>query len=112
VLAWLPTHIDHDQIFADVRDALDELIARHEAASGLTIERVVRDGTGAETLTELSKTADLLVVGSRGRGGFRGLLLGSTSQAVLHHSACPLLVVNPHSGDCDTQGDAVEPQAA
>jgi len=39
--------------------------------------------------------AQLLVVGSRGHGGFAGMLLGSTSQALIYHAPCPLLVVRP-----------------
>ncbi len=46
-----------------------------------------------EALISESKDASLLVVGSRGRGGFRELLLGSVSQHCLHHSACPLVIV-------------------
>jgi nucleotide-binding universal stress UspA family protein len=97
ILAWLPAQIDHDQILTDVRAGLDAIIDPFAAEAGITIHRTVLDGTGAELLTGLSKDADLLVVGSRGRGGFRGLLLGSTSQAVLQHSACPVLVVNTRS---------------
>ena len=94
-LAWLPAAVDHDQVLQDVASALDVLIDRVAAQEpgAPTIKRSVRDGTGAQLLTEASGKTDLLVVGSRGRGGFTGLLLGSTSQAVLHHAQCPVMVV-------------------
>lgn len=57
-------------------------------------ERVVRDHP-AHYLSEMSARAQLLVVGSRGRGGFPGLRLGSVSRAVLHHADSPVMVVRP-----------------
>lgn len=93
-LAWLPAAVDHDQVMRDMSQGLDVVVDRAVGEDAdVTVERRVLDGTGAELLTDLSGEADLVVVGSRGRGGFAGLLLGSTSQAVLHHSRCPVMVV-------------------
>ncbi|WP_336707813.1 universal stress protein [Oerskovia sp. USHLN155] len=100
LLAWLPASIDHQQVLDDITEGLNVIVDRHEAENpDVTIKRIVLDGTGAELLTEFSTASDLIVVGSRGRGGFTGLLLGSTSQAVLHHSACPVMVVTKRCED-------------
>ncbi|MBB2924137.1 universal stress protein [Cellulomonas cellasea] len=94
ILAWLPAAVDHEQVLADAAEGLNVVVDRALADHpGLTVRRHVLDGTGAELLTEFSTATDLIVVGSRGRGGFAGLLLGSTSQAVLHHAVCPVMVV-------------------
>lgn len=50
-------------------------------------------GHPAEVLLALSEDADMLVVGSRGHGGFKGMLLGSVSNHVIHHAHCPVVVV-------------------
>lgn len=105
ILSWLPAAVDHEQVLRDIASGLDMIVdAVEEENPGLKIRRIALDGSGAELLTEFSQAADLLVVGSRGRGGFAGLLLGSTSQAVLHHSKCPVLVVNKHCEEPDSDG--------
>ena len=57
------------------------------------VETLVVPRDPADVLVELSRNADLLVVGSRGHGGFKGLLLGSVSQKCLHHARCPVVIL-------------------
>ncbi|MEJ7793778.1 MAG: universal stress protein [Gaiellaceae bacterium] len=66
-------------------------------ADGVVIERHVVEGSPATVLVDESRHADLLVVGSRGHGGFAGLLLGSVSQQCAHHAACPVVIVHASS---------------
>ncbi|NYJ04156.1 universal stress protein [Petropleomorpha daqingensis] len=61
-------------------------------------------GHPATVLLDASAHADLLVVGSRGRGGFTGMLLGSTSQHVIARAACPVVVVRAPESARDTIG--------
>jgi nucleotide-binding universal stress UspA family protein len=61
----------------------------------LDIEVAVLDGAASLRLLEFDRAADMIVVGSRGRGGFSGLLLGSVSQHLAEHARCPVVIVRP-----------------
>ena len=77
------------------QDEVTALRSRKGAAVPITI--VVEEGGGAHCLIDRAKDADLLVVGSRGHGGFVSLLVGSTADQVVHHAPCPVVVVRPVS---------------
>jgi nucleotide-binding universal stress UspA family protein len=70
----------------------DEFV--HVGGAGLEVERRVVQGDAAGALVKAAADAELLVVGSRGRGGVTGALLGSVSRACLHHAPCPVAVVH------------------
>jgi nucleotide-binding universal stress UspA family protein len=57
------------------------------------VSSTVREGNAAQVLLDASDGADLLVVGSRGHGGFTEALLGSVSQACVHHARCPVVII-------------------
>jgi nucleotide-binding universal stress UspA family protein len=76
-------------------ELLEQVIADVGAeADGLEIERQVFEGGAVEALIHAVGPNDLLVVGSRGHGGFAGLLLGSVSANVAEHAHCPVLVIH------------------
>jgi nucleotide-binding universal stress UspA family protein len=73
-----------------LRESVDRVRSDYPAVK---VETAVVEGPPARVLVDLSADADLLVVGSRGRGGFSGLLLGSVSQQCVDHAHCPVTVV-------------------
>jgi nucleotide-binding universal stress UspA family protein len=85
-----------------VQNAIDTVAWELE---GLEIEHRVVQGNAGDVLVDAAATDDILVVGSRGYGGFAGLLLGSVSQRCVHRAACPVVVVHAPSGT--TGGDEV-----
>lgn len=87
--------IDPTTLAEGARQTLDNAIATacSDPEEQAAITRTVVEGGAGRALVEASRAADLLVVGSRGHGGFTGLLLGSVSSQCMHHAHCPITVV-------------------
>ncbi|MGC1212371.1 MAG: universal stress protein [Micromonospora sp.] len=85
---------DLEEATATERAAVeDELAQWRETFPDVPVEVRVTPGNPAALLVEASREAQLVVVGSRGRGGLRGMVLGSVSQQLIHHAHCPVAVV-------------------
>ncbi len=112
VQAWLPySQVSPLESMAPVFQAGEgeaiakELLARSVAkvAEGghgeVVVEQQVFCDHPVSALLDASKGADLLVVGSRGHGGFLGLVLGSVSNQCIHHATCPVVVIRERDED-------------
>jgi nucleotide-binding universal stress UspA family protein len=74
-------------------EALDEVLAEFDPKP--VVAREIVQSTASEALVEASREADLVVVGTHGRGPVRTFLLGSVSQSVIRHAECPVVVMPP-----------------
>jgi len=82
-----------DMLEKAASEVLDEAVAKAVAVLETPVERVLRYGPAAQALLAEADGAELLVVGSRGHGGFSGLMLGSVVGYIAHHVICPLVIV-------------------
>jgi len=86
--------IDLGEFVTEAEEVLDKAIAAVDT-TGVTVEHKVVAGGASQVLVEEAKGASMVVVGSRGRGGFTGLMLGSVSQQTAHHAPCPVVIIPP-----------------
>ncbi|WP_312098331.1 universal stress protein [Corynebacterium dentalis] len=87
-----------DQLIEDHERLLtSELAPLMEKYPEVEVEEIVERERPIHSLKEAAEGAQLLVLGSHGRGGFKGMLLGSTSRALLQYAPCPMMVVRPQS---------------
>ena len=93
-LGWVPPMPVDFRPDEDARTMLDQAVDTARADHpGVEVQRLVVEGTPAHTLLDTAKGAELLVLGTRGHGGFAGLLLGSVSEHCIAHAPCPVVVV-------------------
>ncbi|WP_406230395.1 universal stress protein [Nocardia sp. NBC_01009] len=85
---------DEEMTAAEMALLTQRLAGWHEKFPDVGVTSEVYPSDARTHLMEWSKTAQLIVVGSRGRGGFRGLLFGSTSNSLVQHALCPVMVVH------------------
>jgi|SRR5215475_340167 len=82
-----------EEIRQSAQEAVDKIAATLGDQQPNSVSVVALSGFPAKTLIDASETSDLVVVGSRGGGGFGALFLGSVSNQVVHHAKCPVVVV-------------------
>jgi nucleotide-binding universal stress UspA family protein len=93
--AWALVTSDDEAEFEAffTRDLSDSIAEVLNPASQVKVNATVRQGNAVQVLLDAADGADLLVVGSRGRGGFVEALLGSVAQHCVHYASCPVVVI-------------------
>jgi nucleotide-binding universal stress UspA family protein len=97
ILPYMGAPIDMAALATAQRQAVWERVEPHLARAAIPVERVDLEGYPPDTLIDYAKNAqaDLVILGSRGRGELAALILGSTSHRAIHLAPCDVLVVKP-----------------
>lgn len=98
---WGPPPPPRHELESAAQATLDSIVGAIEGADGVKVVASLVEGPPAEALVTAGIDADMIVVGSRGHGGFTGLLLGSVSQHCVTHARCPVVVVPRQSSKRD-----------
>ena len=99
VFAWqlpfigIPGAFDRDEMEKLCKIFVEDTVAAAVPAARVPITNLVAQGDVSASLIAAAKNADMLVLGSRGRGGFAGRKLGSVSQECVQHAACPVVII-------------------
>lgn len=88
-----PDGMPHADLQAAAQKICEDALADAGDPAGVEVTIEIAPDLPAKALVGASRGAELIVVGSRGRGGFRGLLLGSVANQVAHHAMCPVVIV-------------------
>lgn len=99
ILAWqlpliaVPGAFDQEELEERAKRFLNQTVEQLVPRPQVPVERIVAHAEPTTALVEASRDADLLVVGTRGRNAFKGLLLGSVSQGCAANAYCPVVIV-------------------
>jgi nucleotide-binding universal stress UspA family protein len=98
--SWTTTYVPAMSEFEQaVLRALEHDVAAADLSPDVPVTCHVVHGGSSRRLVEVSDHAEMLVVSSRGRGGFAGLVMGSTTDQVVRHARCPVVVIPAHALD-------------
>jgi universal stress protein A len=99
--AYYPLAMEYEQVMAAGRRELDKVCAKEAVKPRLLQDKLVRNGVAHRVITEVAKElkTDLIVISTHGNTGLKHLMLGSTTERVVRHAPCPVLVVREHENE-------------